>query len=151
MSGQGGSNNFKSGTKGGKGNGPKGKGNRTMPTLVHKFHPYLTSKGKRYATYTAVVDQIKIKVDRELTNSDYIIECLKNRELFDMRSIRPVLMRSDAKDPDIRDAENLGYKVEFENDMKTCAKAKDKFKDNISTVRGMILGEYCTPMMIDKL
>ena len=130
-------------------------GNRSQSNknynMVAKFNPYTNSNGKKYSTYTNIIAVLKNRLKKEVSYSYDIIECIDNMALIDLEKKGPTLQVSQKSNQIERDAENEVFKVRYREDVKTWCKRMDDFKSNILKVNGIIIDDFCTDLMVDRL
>ena len=133
----------------GRGNGGRGgrggRGNnrsRSSKESVKKFNPYTQSNGKRYATYTTVVEKLKLKIEKEFDQADDIIWSIDHGRLYDLETVEPQLIMSTKANKEERQAENTKASMVYTEDMKAWKRRKETFRKNTMKTKAIILEEF---------
>ncbi|KAL3936410.1 MAG: hypothetical protein SGBAC_008273, partial [Bacillariaceae sp.] len=112
---------------GGRGHNP-GRGNgmffkkKQNQSLEKKFNPYTTSGGKQYTTYAMVKKKIILKAKKDLRYPE-----------------------------DTRIRENTEFSIDYTEDIKEFKRRVTIFSENKGKVHAIIIEEFCTDLMVDKL
>ena len=118
-------------------------------SLENKFSPYNNSNGKKYATFAMVEKKVILKVKKDLHYPDDISKSIINEQLITLT--KPSLKLSQATDPKVAERENLELSIEYTEDLKEHKKQQKMFDANKGKVHAIIIEEFCTNSMVDKL
>ena len=76
---------------------------------------------------------------------------LREMELIDMNEKRPTMYSSESTDPDERQLENEGLKINYQAEVTRFIERRDLLEQNMFKTYSLIMSTYCTSLMRSRI
>ena len=143
--------NYKSGSSGkGKGDGSDSKPN--YPRKTEKIFSLHYPGRPPTATYEAVKEEIILKIQADSKDGGFdVAMSLKQMEVVDLSSERPVMQASTLTDATAKALEQSAFRIDYTKASELHQQRIEDLRKGLKSAYAIIYKEYCTPALRDQL